>query len=233
MGVKKEEMRIGILTYDYAHLKTEQLVCRYIQNEKITEINLYALPFNPRAERTVIIPHRPNMTSSIPTESLAELSKVKFIKWDGKEDISAFNDIFVIGGAGIINVAFANGKPIVNAHPGIIPITRGLDSFKWAIYNNDPVGNTLHLIDNEVDKGEILQIRYTPVFTSDSLESLARRHYEIEIDMLSNVLEVINDRIIPNELEKPATMRMKTEIEAEIVRKFENWKTKMTNMRGK
>ena len=105
---------------------------------------------------------------------------------EGKILVS-LNDLFVIGGAGIIDIAFAKGKPIVNAHPGIIPLTRGLDSFKWAIYNNDPVGNTLHLIDNEVDKGEILQIQYTPVFSSDSLQTLARRHYEYEIDMLANV----------------------------------------------
>ena len=223
-------MRIGLLTYDYAHLKTEQLVCRYIQNEKISEINLYALRFKIRADRVVNISHRPDMTRSISTENLAELSKVKFLKWNGKDNISSSNDIFVIGGAGIVDVGFANGKPIVNAHPGIIPLTRGLDSFKWAIYNNDPVGNTLHLIDNEVDKGEILQIKHTPVFSSDSLETLARRHYEIEIDMLAQVLEVIEKRILPSDIEKPATMRMNANIEAEMIRKFDDWKIRMIGM---
>ena len=222
-------MRIGIITYDYAHLKTEQLVCRYIQNEKISEINLYALPFTPREQRAVIIPHRPDMTRSVPTKSLEELTKVKFQKWNGKEAINEFNDIFIIGGAGILDIAFANSKPIVNAHPGIIPLTRGLDSFKWAIYNNNPVGNTLQLIDNEVDKGEILQIKYTPVFSSDSLETLARRHYELEIDMLANILDVIDSRVVPSDIEKPATMRMKADIEAEMVRKFDDWKEHMTN----
>ena len=224
-------MRIGVITYDNVHLKTEQLVCRYMQNEKVSEVNLYALPFIPRADRVVIFQHRPDMTRSVPTESLAELSKVKFQKWNGNEAISEFNDIFVIGGAGIIDIAFANSKPIVNAHPGIIPLTRGLDSFKWAIYNNDPVGNTLHLIDNEVDKGEILQIEYTPVFSSDSIETLARRHYELEIDMLANVLDVIDSRVNPSNIERPATMRMKTEIESDMVRKFEDWKEHIINLR--
>lgn len=225
-------MRIGIITYDYAHLKTEQLACRYNQNEKISKINLYALPFVPRAERAVVLPHRPDMTRAVPTESLSELSKVNFQKWDGKKDVSEFNDLFVIGGAGIIDIAFAKGKPIVNAHPGIIPLTRGLDSFKWAIYNNDPVGNTLHLIDNDVDKGEILQIQYTPVFSSDGLETLARRHYEYEIDMLANVLEVIDSRIMPSDIEKPATMRMKAETEAEMVRRFDDWKIHITSLKS-
>ena len=221
---KVEKVRIGILTYNSAHLKTEQLVCRYVQNEAISAINLYGLPFNSRKKRSVIFSHRPEMTGSVLTESLAELSKVTFQQWDGSKDISGSNDVFIIGGAGIIDIAFAKGKPIVNAHPGIIPLTRGLDSFKWAIYNNDPVGNTLHLIDNEVDKGEILQIMRTPVFTSDSLETLARRHYEMEIDMLANVLKVIDERIFPSDIEKPATMRMRAEIESEMVRRFDEWK---------
>ena len=106
-----------------------------------------------------------------------------------------------------------------------------MDSFKWAIYNNDPVGNTLHLIDNEVDKGEILQIEYTPVFSSDSIETLARRHYELEIDMLANVLDVIDSRVNPSNIERPATMRMKTEIESDMVRKFEDWKEHIINLR--
>lgn len=225
-------MKLGIITYDYPHLKTEQLVCRYIQNKKISEINLYAIPFTPRTKRAVIFSHRPNMSCSVPTESLAELSKVKFQKWDGKADLSELNDIFVIGGAGILDISFAKGKPIVNAHPGIIPVTRGLDSFKWAIYNNDPLGNTLHLIDNEVDKGEILQIEHTPVFLSDSLETLARRHYELEIDMLSNLLDVFDNRVIPSYKEKPSKMRMKAEIETEMIRKFDDWKECITNLKA-
>ena len=43
-------------------------------------------------------------------------------------------DFFIITGAGILDVSFAEGKPIA-CHPGIIPTNRGLDSFKWAILN--------------------------------------------------------------------------------------------------
>ena len=222
-------MNIGLITYDFPHLKTEQLVFRYNQNKKVKKINLYALPFKPRKERKILFQHRPDMSRSVSTESLSELSKVTFQKWDGKENISSDNDIFVIGGAGILNIEFADGKPIVNAHPGIIPLTRGLDSFKWAIYNNDPVGNTLHLIDNEVDKGEILQIKHTSVLTMDSLETLARRHYESEIDMLAGVLDIIESRIMPTYIEKPATMRMNAEIEAKMIDKFDQWKLKIIN----
>jgi len=49
--------------------------------------------------------------------------------------------------------------------------------------------------------------------------------------MLANVLEVINNRILPSDIEKPATMRMNAEIEAEMVRKFDDWKSRITSLR--
>jgi phosphoribosylglycinamide formyltransferase-1 len=220
-------MKIGIISYDYAHLKTEQLVFRFIDNPLIEAVRIYALPFTQRQERAVLIPHRPDQTRSIPTESLGELEKVSFSRWGGTAIIGDEVDLFVIAGAGILDIDFARSKPIVNAHPGIIPVTRGLDSFKWAIFKGDAVGVTLHLIDSEVDKGEILAIRPTPVFAADSLETLARRHYELELEMLANVLEHIEHRVVPAAQEKPAMRRMNAETEAEMVRKFDDWKAVM------
>jgi phosphoribosylglycinamide formyltransferase 1 len=220
-------MKIGLISYDHPHLKTEQLACRYSDNKRIEEVNIFALPFTPRKERKVIIPHRPDMTKGVPTESLSDLEKVTFRKWDGKQIIGDECDFFVIGGAGILDIEFAKGKPIVNSHPGIIPLTRGLDSLKWAIYNNDPVGITLHVIDAEVDKGHILTIKHTPVFSTDSIETLARRHYELEIEMLANVLDVLKERVSPFDKEKPATRRMNTEKEEIMILKFDAWKEKI------
>lgn len=219
-------MKLGLITYDHTHLKTEQLACRLVDKASITEIKIFALPFVKRKQRTVIFQHRPNQSKGLPTKSLSELEKTSFRRWDGKEVIADECDLFVIAGAGILDVKFAKSKPIVNAHPGIIPLTRGLDSFKWAIYNGDPVGNTLHLIDSQVDKGEILTIKRTPVFSSDSLETLARRHYELEIDMMVNVLDYIDKRITSYEEEKPATRRMDATTEMSMIERFDDWKKK-------
>ena len=53
-------MRIGIITYDYKHLKTEQVVNNLIFNEGISEIKIFALPFLNRKKREVLFEHRPN-----------------------------------------------------------------------------------------------------------------------------------------------------------------------------
>ena len=47
--------------------------------------------------------------------------------------------------------------------------------------------------------------------------------------MLANVLDVIESRVIPTDKEKPATMRMNSEIEAKMVRNFDDWKLRMTD----
>ena len=220
-------MKLGIITYDNPHLKTTQLVCNFLNDKRIKEIKLYALPFKERKKRSINFNHRPDMTLSPFTRDLAALPNVTFEKWDGRKNLSLFCDFFIVGGAGILDVSFASDKPIINAHGGIIPLTRGLDSFKWAIYNNDPIGNTLHLIDEQVDKGQILAIRNTPIFESDNIETLARRHYEMEISLLSNVLKYIDNRVTPTENEKAATMRMNVETERIMIKNFEKWKALM------
>ena len=119
-------MRLGLISYDHSHLKTEQLVHKYIRDSRIKEITIFALPFKERKKRHVKISHRPDMNNGIPTSCLSELQNVHFRHWDGKETIGDYCDLFVIGGAGVLDVNCMKNKPVVNAHPGIIPMTRGL-----------------------------------------------------------------------------------------------------------
>ncbi|WP_100642131.1 formyltransferase family protein [Alteromonas facilis] len=217
-------MNLGVITYDTPHLKTEQLVMSYIRDTAIDSVSLFALPFKPRKPREVSFEHRPVQSVAVHSRQLAALPKVSFTPWDGNQLINENIDLFIIAGAGILDISFAQGTPILNAHPGIIPTTRGLDSFKWAILDNDPVGITLHLIDKEVDKGEIIYIEETPVFTSDTIHSLARRHYELEINLMSNAPHFINNRVKELTQEKPAKMRMPKEQEQQMLLNFDSWK---------
>ncbi len=222
-------MRIGIITYDYRHLKTEQVVNNLNFNQGITEIKIFALPFLNRKKREVLFEHRPNQALGTHTSNLKNLSKVSFQKWSGTDQISHLVDFFVITGAGILDVSFAGGKPIVNAHPGIIPTNRGLDSFKWAILNGDDLGITMHYIDKEVDMGTILTIKKTPIFSDDTIEMVARRHYELEISLLSLVSSFIDSREKPYADDKPAKMRMPFNTEKLMLKNFLNWKMSKSN----
>ncbi len=222
-------MRVGIITYDFQHLKTEQIVSNFIFDKRITAVKLFAMPFSKREKRNVLFEHRPNQNLGTYTGNLRIFDKVSFQKWSGEESIGDLVDFFVITGAGIIDISFANKKPIVNAHPGIIPTSRGLDSFKWSIFNGEKLGVTLHFIDQNVDKGKIISIRKTPIFLNDTIEMLARRHYELEISMLSGVLDVLEKKVLSDAKEKPAKLRMPMEQEREMLRNFESWKKTQLN----
>ena len=62
--------------------------------------------------------------------------KIKLLK-----DSNCFKslDIVLIGGASIIEEEKIKKNLIINCHSGLIPETRGLDSLKWAIFNNKKV----------------------------------------------------------------------------------------------
>ena len=194
-------MKIAIITYNQPHLKTEQILLRLI-HRGYKNITIFAQPFIPRKTREFSFFHRPNMQNSTHLKNLCKWAKINFVEIDNFIEISTRKfDFFLIGGSGLIPKEFVikTVGRVINVHPGIIPLVRGLDAFKWAIYDNLPLGNTLHFIDVEADSGEIIYIEETPVFNDDKLEILARRHYENEIELLVNFEDLIsNKRTIKN-----------------------------------
>jgi phosphoribosylglycinamide formyltransferase-1 len=211
---------IGLITYHYPHLKTEQ-VLQHLTTMPF-KYKIFALPFLSRKQRTILTPHRPEQTDAVVPEILAQKHKIPYIKCENDTDIDNSCDMYLILGAGIISAQCIKGKRIINCHPGIIPAVRGLDSFKWAIYEMKPLGITLHYIDAETDAGEVISIIPTNVYKTDSLSTLARRHYENEIHCLSNFLWYMQHpankyKDIKRDESKK---RMSIEIETEMVRRF-------------
>lgn len=221
-------MKVGIITYQANHLKTEQVFKRLMEKKPENDYIFYGLPFVTRKKRDVIFAHRPDMQSGMDTRELARQYNCKYICCDSDIDIDNSCDIYLILGAGILSSQCVAGKKILNEHPGIIPTSRGLDAFKWAIYDLDPVGNSLHYIDAEVDAGEVIAVLATPVYIHDTLEEFARRHYEREIEMMANYDTYINNpnNSFKNAPVKEPHMRMKNEQEKELFEKFELYKQK-------
>ncbi len=219
----KKSNVVGLITYNYPHLKTEQVIENLVYY--YSKLKIYALPFIPRKDRVVLFHHRPNQTISIAPEVIAEKYNINFIKCKNDLDIDNSCDIYLVLGAGILSEQCVANKKIINAHPGIIPACRGLDSFKWAIYNDIPIGNTLHYIDKNVDSGEIISVIPTTVYKTDSLVTLSRRHYENEIRMLSGFESFINNPVnnFYNIQKNEPTRRMSPDIEKKMVRMFDNY----------
>ena len=217
-------MKLGVISYRTAHLKTEQVVSRLIRNPAVSEICIFALPFKERKTRDVLLQHRPLHSFGVNTRELCRLEKVRWVEWSGECRVDEIFDYFLIAGAGILDVNLLPA-PIINVHPGIIPMQRGLDALKWAILNGSPIGNTLHFIDNEVDCGEVLHVDLTEIFESDTIESVFRRHYENEINLLANFMQFLPSQVpITNYPTGEPTKRMPYEIEQQLKENFDSWR---------
>lgn len=214
--------KIGIITYNTNHLKTEQILLRLIGRY---EIKVYALPFTQRPPRTVLFHHRPDQSTAVHPRDICQQYGLPFIPVENDAQIDNSCELYLITGAGILSAKCLQGKQVLNGHPGVIPAARGLDAFKWSIYNLLPLGVTLHFIDEQIDAGEIISIVSTPVFPSDTLESLARRHYENEIQILSQFERYLNHPQNPfaDIAHGESTYRMKTEQEAVLPERFKDY----------
>jgi len=221
-------MKIGLITYHYPHLKTEQVILNFLRRYPPHMFEIYALPYAQRRNREVLIMHRPPQYKAVAPEVIARAYKIEYKPVKSDVEIPDGYDFYIILGSGILSADFVRGKKIINCHPGILPAVRGLDALKWTIYEMKPLGVTLHYIDEEVDSGEIISVVQTPVFLTDDLETLARRHYENEIWVLSNFQEYLSNPVNPfSGLDsEPPHRRMPLSIEKEMIRKFEEWKNK-------
>jgi len=56
---------------------------------------------------------------------------------------------------------------IINIHPAALPWGRGIYPNVWALFEGHPIGVTVHLIDEDVDTGELLDVEFMPRYERD------------------------------------------------------------------
>jgi phosphoribosylglycinamide formyltransferase-1 len=222
---------VGLITYHYPHLKTEQVLQRLLGLENGFAFRMYALPFSPRKTRETLFNHRPEQSCAVAPQALAEKHKIPYILCNTDTDIDDRCDVYLVLGAGILSAQCVEAKRILNCHPGIIPTSRGLDSFKWSIYGMKPLGVTLHYIDAQVDAGDIISVVATDIYVSDSLATLSRRHYENEIDVLARFPDFLNKprNPFPNIDVGEVRKRMPLGQERELAQRFSEYTDRYGN----
>lgn len=168
-------MKIGLLTYDHPHRKTQDLFFQLLMKDH--EITLVIFPWQNRKQLKPLFPHRPEPLDIKPY-NLRHHTELTFIEnYKELDDINV--DYFIIGGAGII--PHIPKVPIINAHPGLLPYVRGLDALKWSIYYGLPTGVTVHQIDNDIDSGKIIHREEITPHPGEQFYHFAMRIYEAEV----------------------------------------------------
>ena len=95
----------------------------------------------------------------------------------------------LLGDCGIVppSVLAVPSIATLNAHPGVLPEYRGLDTALWAIHDDrlDKVGCTLHLVDAGIDTGGILEVRPYEWRGDETTDLLNERLSETCLTMLA------------------------------------------------
>jgi methionyl-tRNA formyltransferase len=82
----------------------------------------------------------------------------------------------------------------INVHPGMNPYNRGWYPQVFAIMNGTRIGATIHLMDKEVDHGEIIAQLEVQQFATDTSFDLYSRVIEAEKELIrTHLVDIIND----------------------------------------
>lgn len=99
---------------------------------------------------------------------------------------------------------------VLNIHPGVLPHYRGCTSVEWAIYNDEPVGNTAHFMSKGIDEGPIISIETYLFKKSDNYSNIRTYVYRKSFSLIARTLrDFIDKKISKNDLiqQKSGTYR--------------------------
>lgn len=181
---------IYVLTYNYPHRKTQDLLLK-LKLSGYKEIIVLSIPWQRRDNFIPLVPHRFLHAENIYPKELCNNLNINYKELQSYEEVPSLNtnDWILIGGAGIIPKYLTDTKKIINSHPAYLPYVRGLDALKWAIYEQVPIGVTTHIISDDIDLGFLIKRKMLPLYSWDTFHSVAWRQYELELHMLVSSIE--------------------------------------------
>tara|TARA_B110000444_G_scaffold114897_1_gene108275 strand:+ start:503 stop:1180 length:678 start_codon:yes stop_codon:yes gene_type:complete len=100
----------------------------------------------------------------------------------------------VITGSRILNSNIINNIKygILNFHPAILPLIRGLDSIFWSISKNVPIGVTAHLINHKIDLGDLVCQDVINIEYSDTIELIIEKNYQLQLKLVPIALNLLS-----------------------------------------
>lgn len=222
MGKKRE---VAVLTYQAKHRKTYDTLC-LLKARGYQSVSVYASPFHYKKKHKPLIEHRPGIMEGMPaTKDLCQNFGYTYIEGKLEEFQILSDNIVLICGAGILPDDFVASHMVVNSHPGYLPNCRGLDAYKWAIYEGEPIGVTSYFLGKEIDAGKVIERKSIEIGERDTFHTLAERIYENEISLLVSAVGASEDKCLGiSGGDYPLHQRMPRECEEQLFCLFERRK---------
>lgn len=178
-----------------------------MSNTKYTGCSVFVLSDNPR----IFLPIK-NIIESIkykkfitkilygfsPTNTNpAQMTKLGMKMVDINKDINKLVDFDVILSVHcqqIFPMKLIKHSLCVNLHPGFNPYNRGWAPHTFALLTNTPVGATLHLIDDKIDHGPIIDQERIKVYSWDTAKDIYKKILATEIKIFRrNFLKILTN----------------------------------------
>lgn len=80
---------------------------------------------------------------------------------------------------------------VINCHPGLLPEFRGSSAVEWAIHNDQPVGNTIHLMSEGVDEGPVLWREVVSVAYGETYQTIRTRVHKAGFELTARAVAAI------------------------------------------
>jgi len=224
-------MRLAVFAYNFPHKKTQDFLLRLFLEAYAVEFVVACDPVKLNIP-TPLLRAKPVYTDIVHPELICQRLGIPYhvTPHNSPEAVELLRhhniDIGIIAGARILrrDTIQAVGKGIINFHPGLIPDVRGLDTVKWALYYDLPIGVTAHFIDEKVDAGRIIVKEAIAINHDDTLIDISLRLAETETNLLPKVLEQVKGRPVTDFssvlCRGKSNPPMPSELEAEIPRKL-------------
>lgn len=92
----------------------------------------------------------------------------------------------------------------INIHPGFNPINRGWYPQVFSIKNGTTAGATIHVMDEEVDHGAIIDQKQVEIFPSDTSLEVYNRVIELEKALITkNIYNIVNRTFVAKYIDNP------------------------------
>ena len=192
-------LKIGIFSYNFEHYKSTMglmnMLTLGIKPDVIYAANKVNLNLKKSVARSTV-----RGLFALNPRDIANLHKIKFII-DSHNSINTIQDIKsrkldlgIILGARILSKEVINSFNIgiINMHAGILPHNRGLDNVQWAVKDNLPQKVTLHLINEEIDRGKKIYDEEISIQKDDTLLDIQMKLFCTEQELLRKFLLNIN-----------------------------------------
>ena len=188
-------IKIGVFSYNFEHYKSTiglmNMLTLGIKPDVIYAANKVKLNLKKSVARSSV-----RGLFALNPRDIANLHNIKFII-DSHNSINTIKDIKsrkldlgIILGSRILSKEVINSFNIgiINMHAGILPHNRGLDNVQWAIKDNLPQIVTLHLINEEIDRGKMIYEEEISIQKDDTLLDIQMKLCGSEQELLRKFL---------------------------------------------